>query len=159
MELFTGNEEFQDGVSLAYAMEDGLQQFYNRLADEAASDELKKLYKRLADFEIKHKARLEEEYKTRMKGGVGQPFSQSASSEIMEGGRKVADFLRQVQGDLNSMTDVLELAMMLETQALDLYSRLAQKSSVGSTRDLFLRLEDEEKMHLGFLAEEMDNIL
>ena len=46
--------------------------------------------------------------------------------------------------------DVLELAMMLETQALDLYSRMAQKSAVESTRELFLRLADEEKIHLGF---------
>jgi len=159
LELFTGNEEFADGVSLAYAMEDGLQQFYSTLADEAALGELKKLYQRLARFEVKHKARLEEEYQARLKGGASQKLAETTSSGVMEGGRNIADFLRQIQGDLNNMTDVLELAMMLETQALDLYSRMAQKSSVGSTRDLFLRLADEEKMHLGFLAEEMDNIL
>lgn len=136
-----------------------MQQFYNKLADDASLEELKKLYQRLANFETKHKARLVEESRKQTAGDAADPLSRNISPEIMEGGGKVSDFLRQVQPYLNSRTDVLELAMMLETQALDLYSRMAQKSSVASTRELFLRLADEEKVHLGFLAKELDNVL
>ena len=49
--------------------------------------------------------------------------------------------------------------MMLEAQALDLYSRMARKSEDPASRELFLQLCDEEKMHLSLLADELDRLL
>jgi len=156
LEFFTGQEEYEDGVSLAYAMEDGLQGFYQIMADRAQDDTEKNLYARLAGFEDQHKARLLGEYR-QAHGVEGMPGKGVAG--VMEGGSRVEDFLAQVSGHLHTKQEILELAMALETQALDLYSRMAQKSEKKGARALFLRLADEEKMHLSYLADEMDKVL
>jgi rubrerythrin len=48
---------------------------------------------------------------------------------------------------------LLDLAMMLETQALDLYLRFADKSADSESRGVLLKLADEEKSHLGALGQ------
>jgi rubrerythrin len=51
---------------------------------------------------------------------------------------------------------VLDLAMMLETQALDLYLRFAEKSSDEGTQTILFSIADEEKAHLSSLGDLMD---
>ncbi len=156
LEFFTGREEYEDGVSLAYAMEDGLQEFYRRMAERAQDEEEHRLYTRLMDFEEKHKAHLLAEYR-QAHGPDAMPDKGAAG--LMEGGGRVQDFLDRADARLHGKKDILELAMSLETQALDLYSRMGQKSEKKEARTLFLRLADEEKMHLSYLADEMDTML
>ena len=57
------------------------------------------------------------------------------------------------------MTEIFDMAMMFETQAMDLYSRLGDQATEASTADLFRRLVDEEKMHLGYLEKEYDKVI
>lgn len=156
LEFFTGQEEYEDGVSLAYAMEDGLLEFYHRMAERAQDDEGRQLYTRLMGFEDLHKGRLLAEYR-QAHGPEAMPGNGVAG--IMEGGVRVEDFLARVEPQLHTKRDILELAMALETQALDLYSRMAQKSEKKEARTFFLRLADEEKTHLSYLAAEMDTAL
>ena len=157
LEFFTGHEEYQDGVSLAYAMEDGLQEFYQILADRAEDEEQRKLYIRLVGFEDLHKAHLLGEYQKLHCDD--DDITARDLPGIMEGGRSVADFVKRVEALIGCKRDILELAMMLETQALDLYSRMAQKSSNPAARDLFLSLSGEEKAHLSFLTQELEKEL
>jgi len=156
LEFFTGQEEYEDGVSLAYAMEDGLQEFYRLMADRAEDEAERQLYSRLMGFEDAHKGRLLAEYR-QVHGVDAMPGKGVAG--VMEGGSRVEDFLVQVEGHLSGKRDILELAMALETQALDLYSRMAQKSAQQEVRAFFLRLADEEKTHLAYLAEALDKML
>ena len=156
LEFFTGQEEYEDGVSLAYAMEDGLQEFYRLMAERAQDDEARQLYTRLMGFEDMHKGRLLAEY--RQTHGV-EAMPGKAVAGIMEGGARVEDFLAQAESHLHTKQEILELAMALEAQALDLYSRMAQKSGQQEVRAFFLRLADEEKAHLAYLAEALDKVL
>ena len=156
LEFFTGQEEYEDGVSLAYAMEDGLQEFYRLMADRAKDEAERQLYTRLMGFEDMHKGRLLAEYR-QAHGSEAMPGKGVAG--VMEGGTRVEDFLARLEPLLHGRQEILALAMALETQALDLYSRMAQKSEKEEARALFLRLADEEKMHLSYLAEEMDTVL
>lgn len=155
LELFTGDLEYGDAAALAYAMEDGLQGFYRQLEAQAAGPEQQRLYGQLAHFEEKHKARLVEEYRTHHGGAA---FT-AQDLGIMEGGQRVAEFFDRAKAHLRTPHDILELAMALETQALDLYSRMAQKSTAADTRGFFLSMADEEKQHLGYLAKELDRLL
>jgi rhodanese-related sulfurtransferase/rubrerythrin len=156
LEFFTGQEEYSDGVSLAYAMEDGLQEFYRLMGERAQAEEERQLYIRLMGFEDKHKARLLREYRQ-----VHGPEAMPGTGErgVMEGGARVEEFLARVEGHLHSKEDILQLAMGLETQALDLYSRMAQKSGQQEVRTFFLQMADEEKAHLAYLAEALDKVL
>ncbi len=155
MELFRPDMDFADAISLAYAMEDGLQIFYHHLADETTDTAHKTLFKLLAGFENHHKVRLREEYKEEY-GEELKPTA--ASSGIMEGGLKINNFIKGLPSPLHSLNEILDLAMGLETQAFDLYSRMAVKSGRPESGEFFQRLAAEEQAHLALLAEEMDNM-
>lgn len=155
LEAFTGKEEFSDGLSLAYAMENGLQDFYRTLAERTSSLEDKKLYTKLMGFEDKHKARLLVEYR-RVHGREAVP---AHGEGAIEGGNRAQDLLAQAEAQLHGNRAILSFSMALETQALDLYSRMARKSEQIEVKDLFLQLASEEKIHLSWLADELDKAL
>jgi rubrerythrin len=77
----------------------------------------------------------------------------------MEGGRSVSEFLARVRPEFLDKEAIFDLAMMFETQALDLYGRLARKAQRQDVRELFLKLVDEEKQHLGYLEKELERLL
>jgi rhodanese-related sulfurtransferase/rubrerythrin len=159
MEHIVGDEDFADGFALAYAMEDGLQQFYNILAAESTATAMEELFHRLAGFEENHKNRLQQEYAAEQKEGDldrAMTGKSGAETDIMEGGGTISAYLETVRPRLTGPHDILDLAMALESQALDLYGRLAQKSTVDKTKNLFLWLADEEKTHLKYLAREFE---
>mgnify|MGYP000010557075 FL=1 len=55
-----------------------------------------------------------------------------------------------------SVQGILDLAMMLETQALDLYLRFAEKTTDERTQQVLFSIADEEKAHLSSLGDLMD---
>ncbi|MDF1578633.1 MAG: ferritin family protein [Desulfobulbales bacterium] len=64
-----------------------------------------------------------------------------------------------IRPEFLSIENILELAMMFENQAMYLYSRLARRAEEEASRDLFLRLVDEEQTHLGFIEEESERLM
>ncbi|MEN8142523.1 MAG: ferritin family protein, partial [Thermodesulfobacteriota bacterium] len=78
---------------------------------------------------------------------------------VMEGGRSVDQFLSRIRAEFLTMADIFDLALMFETQAMDLYSRLARQAEEPSSRKLFLKLVEEEKTHLGYLEAEYVRIM
>ncbi|MEW6429232.1 MAG: rhodanese-like domain-containing protein [Thermodesulfobacteriota bacterium] len=156
LDLFTGGMDYADAAALSYAMEDGLQRFYRALEEKSEPPAWRQLLARLAGFEDRHKERLLAEYRRRRGDDAG---IDPGSAPIMEGGRRIDEYLKRADALLRSLPDILQLAMTLETQAMDLYSRMAQKSEDRETRDFFLSMAEEEKTHLAYLAEEMDRVL
>ncbi|MDD5759419.1 MAG: rhodanese-like domain-containing protein [Desulfobulbaceae bacterium] len=152
LETFTGLEEYSDGVSLAYAMESGLQDFYRTLAERTSKPEDRNLYTRLMGFEDKHKAKLLAEYR-RVHGQGAVPNSGAGT---IEGGGKAENLFAQAETELYGTQAILQFSMALETQALDLYSRMARKSEQDELKELFLQLAAEEKIHLSWLSDEVD---
>jgi rubrerythrin len=78
---------------------------------------------------------------------------------IVEGGLDRQEIMDHFAAQLESTADILQLGMMLEAQALDLYTRLARKSEIGKSREFFTFLAKEEAGHLNFLTEELDTLL
>lgn len=158
LDLIDAEADFKNGLTLSYALEDGLQQFYARLAEKVENGEQKKLLSRLAGFEDKHKAWLAKEFSL-LTEDQSLPSTPQGDKAVMEGGRSVQQFLARVRPEFLTMEDIFDMAMMFETQAMDLYSRLARQAQDDSSRVLFLRLVDEEKMHLGYLEEEYGRMM
>jgi len=154
--FFSEDGDFSDGLVLAYAMEDGLQQFYLRLLEDSTDPEQRKLLKRLAGFEDIHKKNLFDQYRIAQGENAAMP---DKLPDIMEGGRRVEDFLKRAPALLHSTKDLLHLAMGLEIQAFDLYSRMARKSSHPETKKLFQRIAAEEEQHLAYMTEEFEKLL
>lgn len=150
MEFFVGGN-FHDAFQMSYAMEEGLKQLY--LALEALSDdaEASSLLAKLARFEDGHKAKL----KAMFPAAEGEEIDTSS----LEGGFDREQILDHFRSRTANLKDIIELGMMLETQALDLYSRLARQAENEESRDLFNYLSEEEKTHLRFLSNEYDTLL
>jgi len=146
-------QTFADGLALALAMEEGLETLYSRLAERAEPGEARQLYGRLMGFEGQHKARL-----LALSPQAGRQKSR-AGGEIIEGGGSLDEALAQAQGGNREPQDILRWAMALETQALDLYLRLARKTESREVTSLFSLLAEEEKGHLAWLAQALDRAL
>jgi rubrerythrin len=71
----------------------------------------------------------------------------------MEGGVSISASLDWVRG--KKLTEVLELAMSLETNSYDLYIKMGRRGSDAKAKELFSLLSTAEKEHLerisGFL--------
>jgi rubrerythrin len=107
--------------------------------------------------EVNHKERLFGLYKTLEPGTLNQEqFEEQVSSELMEGGLTPEEFVEANQPALKSEQDILNIAMMLETQSLDLYLRYSFKSEDTATKEVLYKLADEERAHLVSLGRMMD---
>ena len=75
-------------------------------------------------------------------------YETDMTPDIMEGGYRLKEFLAANEPWLKTPSQALELAMMLETQALDLYLRFSEKSQEEGTKQVLFTLADEEKVHV-----------
>jgi sulfur-carrier protein adenylyltransferase/sulfurtransferase len=151
MDLFVGGE-FSDVFRMSYAMEEGLQQLYLLLEEMCDEPEVKILLGRLAKFEEGHKAKLKALFPGVLDG-------QLVNSDSLEGGFDKQQVLSHFHGRKITGDEVIQLGMMLETQAYDLYSRLAEKADNSGNKEFFLFMVGEEKLHLKFLSDEYDKVL
>jgi rubrerythrin len=74
----------------------------------------------------------------------------------MGGGLTTEEFVNQYSHTLGTVRDVLITAMVIETQALDLYLRYAERLRDGEPKNILYNLAEEEKCHLKELGELLD---
>lgn len=155
LEWLLGGQRFADGLALALTMEDGLCRLYSQLAERAEPGEERQLYGRLAGFEAQHRAKL----MALSSPPSGEAQAVAARGEIIEGGGRLTEALTEAAGQGRDPQGILQWAMALETQALDLYLRLARKAEDSELKALFSSLAEEEKGHLAWLAQALDRAL
>jgi rubrerythrin len=159
MAFVTGNETPAEIIPIAYGMEEGLRIFYMEMSpkvdDKASSD----LFKKLAAVEDQHKDRLFRVYKS-LDSNVSdrKSFETKILGKTMEGGLTMNEFLAENHPALQTPEDILNMAMSLETQSLDLYLRYSQKSEDPQTKEALYKLGDEEKAHLSSLGEMLEKL-
>lgn len=144
-------------IPLAYGLEEGLRSFYDAMSSLVKGEQVVSLFQTLASIEVKHKQQLYNLY-TEHSSSVPdkKTFEEDIVARILEGGFTTEEYIAKNQAVIKTVQDVIELAMTIETQALDLYSRLAERSEVESTRKIFYSLVDAEKAHLKNLGELFD---
>ena len=156
--MVRGDETPSEIVVLAYNMEDSLQTYYRAMHDRAEDQEVRQLFSKLASIEAKHKRTiLELSAKIHTPGGSTRISKMDPGKMVLEGGFDMAEFMEENEPILKTVPNVIDLAMMLETQALDLYLRFAAKSTNAETKDVLFKIAQEEKAHLaslGLLLEE-----
>jgi rubrerythrin len=142
---------FADAFQMSYAMEEGLRQLYLAMENMVDGTEEKALLERLASFEQGHKEKLKGMF-------PGNPNDVETAATVLEGGFDRQQMLEYFQKQTGSLTNILQLGMMLETQALDLYSRLSRQTDDKESKELFEYMAKEEMSHLRFLSKEFDKI-
>jgi len=152
-----GDETPQEIIVLAYGMEDGLALFYKNLAERMEDPEVVGVFTKLAKIEQNHKQRLFDLYLTLEPTTTDKDaFEADIVSEVMEGGFTTEEFMEQNKDSMNTVPDVLSMAMMLESQAMDLYMRYSQKTKDEKGRTVLYDIAEEEKAHLRTLGRLMD---
>jgi len=154
MLLLKGDETPQDVIALSYGLEEGLHKFYAACAGMAIEAEVVGLLSKLADIEVKHKQRLYELYLAVESNPRSlTEFEAGIKLEMTEGGFDPDKLMAQSRSTFTSAAGVLDFAMMLEAQAMDLYMRYADKSEDQQVKKIIFKLADEEKAHLKSLGD------
>ena len=85
-------------------------------------------------------------------------FEVMIANTVMEGGMTTDEFLQSNRSALETAPKIIDLAMTIEAQALDLYLRYWQKTNNSKTKETVLGIAQEEKAHLAVLGRLMDQI-
>ena len=149
LEFFV-DHDFNSAYEMAFTMEAGLKNFYLVLADEAETDEERQTLITLSKFEDGHMTRLRKKF--------GEVYFDTEST-IIEGGIDVEEMIYYFGDQLISRQRILQLAMKLEAQAFDLYSRLAREHQGEDTESFYQTMAADEHKHLVRISKELDNLL
>ncbi len=153
LDLIRGDETPSEIIRLAFGMEKCLELFYLTMLKKSQDQELLELFQSLARVEEHHQQTLQEEYaKVAPEGQNLAELESPAVQEIMEGGFRMKEFMEANAPHLKKVSEVLELAMTLETQSLDLYLRFADRCSVKRTKVILFQLAKAENAHLARLG-------
>jgi len=159
MLLLKGDETPQDIIYLAYGQEEGLRKFYAAAAKLAIEAEVVKVLSKLAEIEVRHKQKLFDLYKTIDSADTTlESFEDAVSSELMEGGFAPDRLLEENPPAFKNAPEVLNFAMMLEAQGMDLYMRYAEKSQDARVKEILFSMAEDEKAHLKSLGNLFEKI-
>jgi rhodanese-related sulfurtransferase/rubrerythrin len=154
LDMISGDESPIEIVEIAYSLESALQAFYSEICERTEDEELRKLLSKLMEFEESHKqrlielgARIDPDFE-----GPKRPDSGESDSGIMEGGFDTEEMLRVNEPFLQTAPEIIDLAMMFEAQALDLYLRFSDTESDPQTKGVLYEIAEEEKAHLSSLG-------
>lgn len=156
-----GDESPEKIILLAYRMEEGLKKYHAAILAKTDDTALRALLTALIKAEENHEKTLLELWPTDLLGPALQSLkapadhiSEFSASEpsLMEGGIDMDAFMKQNQPFLKDVSGYLDLAMMIETQALDLYLRMAADCQNELTQEILFRIANEEKAHLELLG-------
>jgi rubrerythrin len=154
MAVLRGDETPAEIIVLAYGMEEGLRSFYETMASQTPDHEVSALFGNLAGIEVLHKEKLYKLYKGYDSGVVDMEGLESKiEAEIMEGGLTAEEFIAQNRSAMKTVPDILDVAMMIEGQALDLYMRYSQKTEDRESKETLYDIAEEEKAHLAALGD------
>ena len=147
--LIEGDETAEEVVALAYGLEEGSRRFYRELAGRCDAPEVRRLFETLHDAEIRHEDRLWERYRA-LPGSLAdrRAFEEHVVAGALEGGLTPDRLLAGNPDAGRGYAEALDLAMSLETDALDLYLRMAAAFDKTDIRSIFLDLAEEERGHL-----------
>ncbi len=147
----------EDLITLGWAMEDGTGRFY-REAEKALTQKHKGLFTQLAKAESRHKENLINAYDS-IFGGKGLKEEILAKySDLMEGGMSVSQLLNRLKSSELKEINLLEIAMQIETNSLDLYSKIHRRVDDREAKEIMVRLIEEEKAHLKKLGEAIEGL-
>lgn len=160
MTELSGNEAPVEILLKAYAMESELQRFYVQRADDAETVERIGLFTELAGFEDRHKDTLYNLYTKVVDDMIPRHMFESVafkdSTFTAEGGVDIEEFLEEYAEAFDNDQGILQMALMIEAQALDFYLRCAMKAKTAETEKVLQILAREEKAHLKLLGRFMD---
>jgi rubrerythrin len=152
LSLLKGDESPADVLVVVFGLEKGLNVFYKAAADLMQDAGAAALMKNLAGIEERHMAKVREMFLAAEPTPQERQALENAGGDTIEGGFGSRELRAEFRAQEMSEADIIDWAMALETQAMDLYLRLAQRAAVPEAAKALRQVGDEEKAHLESLA-------
>ncbi len=157
--LFSGNESPEETLVVAYSLEAGLHDFYVSMIPRVKNSDAKNLFGKLSEIEIRHQDTIFKEYLEITGKSVNRKeFEKTVIVEVVEGGLTSEEYANMFQPDWESTKDIVDIAMSIEAQALDLYLRVSNQSIDPKSKKVLLHIASEERIHLTQLGKLMEQI-
>jgi rubrerythrin len=157
--LFDGMESPEKTLLTAYSLEAGLRDFYLSMTQKVQTMPVRNLFQKLSDIEIKHQDRLFDEYLLVSGKKIDrESFDNQIAVSAVEGGLTTDEYIAMFKPDLESPGDVVSLAMSIEAQALDLYTRASERGADERSKKVLHRIAQEERTHLEQLGELLNDL-
>ena len=150
--LIRGHESPAGLLAVAFGLEKGLGVFYQKAAAMMEDEQAAQLMNNLASIEDRHMARVLEMFEAAGPNPDERRAMQNARSETTEGGFSVQELQNYLEQTRMGLAGLVDWAMALEAQAMDLYLRLARQASDQAAAGALRKIGDEEKAHLESLA-------
>ncbi|MBU8891901.1 MAG: ferritin family protein [Bacteroidales bacterium] len=131
-------KSIDDVLDFAISAEQEAVDFYNQLAENSKTEDMRFVFASFAQEEINHKARL-----TQIKQEGSFKVEPKEIQDL-----KISDYIADVQITPNmSYQEALIVAMGKEKAAFKLYYDLAKRAENEGMRDVFISLAQEESKH------------
>jgi rubrerythrin len=157
LELLTGKESIEETLIAAYSLEAGLRDFYLSMIEKVRQADIRNLFRKLSEIEILHQDRIFNEYLQVSGRQVSrEAFDNDLVVKAVEGGLTTDEYVQMLKPDWESAVDVISLAMSIEAQALDLYTRAAERSEEARSQEALKKIAEEERVHLEQLGKLLD---
>ena len=157
--LFSGRESAKEVLIIAYSLEKGLREFYEQMIPQVKAISARELFHKLAAIEVSHQNRILSEYRRLTGTNIdAAAFDREVAGPGMEGGLSTEEYLKRFNADLAQSGEVIELAMSIEAQAMDLYQRAADSRADPEGQQVLRQIAREEQEHLRLLADLFNQI-
>lgn len=151
--LLEGRKTVEELISLAWSLEDGTRMFYGQARDVVSDAEAKQIFISLIKAEQKHKENLLNAYRQLQGKDISEEeFITDIAKGYMESGISVQDALLWLKDKKREIRDVLEFSMQIETNSLDLYSKILRQIEDEQAKNVFHGLIKDENSHLSRLG-------
>ena len=160
LDLFTGKESPEQTLIIAYGLELGLEEFYVSMTETAKNEAVKELFQKLSRIEVNHRDRIFQEYVRISNRTVSQEeLASDLVAPAAEGGMSTEEYVEFFSPDRESLEGIIEMAMSIEAQALDLYFRASERAEQKESQKFLSQMADEEQTHLRQLGQLMDSVI
>ena len=151
--LLKGRETAEELMSLALALEEGSRMFYTGIAELTSDAQAKSIFTTIAEAEAKHKTNILQAYTLITGEDVSEDiFNREPLKGVMEGGIRIEDAIAFLKKQDKALLDMIEIAMQVETNSLDLYIKMLREIEDIKAKNIFGSLIEEEKLHLSRLG-------
>jgi len=149
--------EIKNAIKGAIKLEINGRKFFNHAADITSHEKGKRMFRFLAEEEVKHLETFSQ-YFTKILGG--EDWKQHVPGHELQGEAPLVEKLKQRMKNAEGTgeTEALSIGMQLEMDAIRFFEKAAHDTDDQTAKRIFMQIADEEKFHYDLLQAQHDSV-
>ncbi|UCF69693.1 MAG: ferritin family protein [candidate division WOR-3 bacterium] len=145
-----------EGLRIALQTELNGIEFYRIAAEKTADEKGKRVFKMLANDEIKHYKALQKEYSSLLDNEEWQKIELGKISAYDGESPIFSAELKKRAGEMHFEVSALSIGALLESNSIDFYRKMKEISDDPSARALYQQLQHWEENHLEAITRQLE---